>query len=495
MTIHRTGCNNNDQSDNSAELSFCPSKYESSFPQLLADDSAPRAFYLDRSTQDGAPLQIAMFACDPANPGPVSHLSWSMVADTPLFNYPPPSTWSGGILYPSSGTYPGDGIPTYYPPTEGFGSSTDAFLYQVANGSTPGNIAMVSINITPVTPDWYVDGNAVGQTVDGLSWQTAFRHPQDAVDAASPDEMIWVAAFNYNSPSPGSPTVPVLDMKVPGIRIFGGFDGKETTLSQRSPSSYISTLHGQNSVYNVVRGVSNGLLDGFTITGGYHDTGEMGAGMINSGVTGLVVRNCIFNGNYSYAGQGGAMANTGSSVRVERSRFFYNEGSAIYNSGSTLRLDNCLFSGNSNSSGDGGALYVDGSSSIDVRYCTFSGNNAEFYGGAIALATIGSPQVEVRNSILWGDDALTGDDSVDEISGQGTVLYSDVDMGTFPTYAGAGNIEAVPNFWNPQLNDYRLLSSSPCIDIGTDAGVGMDINFMPRPSTVGGVVDMGAYEY
>ncbi len=71
---------------------------------------------------------------------------------------------------------------------------------------------------------------------------------------------------------------------------------------------------------------------------------------------------------------------------------------------------------------------------------------------------------------------------------------------TSPQPAQGQNISSNPLFVNSSANDFRLQSSSPCIDAGSSAGApGRDALGIPRPLDGDGVNgaqhDMGAFEY
>lgn len=70
-----------------------------------------------------------------------------------------------------------------------------------------------------------------------------------------------------------------------------------------------------------------------------------------------------------------------------------------------------------------------------------------------------------------------------------TITYSDVQGGS----AGTGNINLDPKFVSSPEGNYRLLSSSPCIDTASIEAPTNDLNNYPRP--IGSGNDMGAYEF
>jgi hypothetical protein len=79
-----------------------------------------------------------------------------------------------------------------------------------------GNIGTDSVTVSVCEPTiWYVDTTATGDNT-GKSWENAFTVIQDAADAASSNDWIWVAGGTYTSDS----TAPVLTMKS-GIEIYG----------------------------------------------------------------------------------------------------------------------------------------------------------------------------------------------------------------------------------------------------------------------------------
>jgi hypothetical protein len=87
---------------------------------------------------------------------------------------------------------------------------------------------------------------------------------------------------------------------------------------------------------------------------------------------------------------------SGGDVTIRRFLFkdnnIYAEGAAVYNR-ATLTLESCIFSENGNNGKDtsavyhGGAVYSDRGSTLNVRGCTFYGNNAGGSGGAVAVYT------------------------------------------------------------------------------------------------------------
>lgn len=67
-----------------------------------------------------------------------------------------------------------------------------------------------------------------------------------------------------------------------------------------------------------------------------------------------------------------------------------------------------------------------------------------------------------------------------------------------PLLPGWGNIVNDPEFINAAAGDYRLAESSLCINVGTnDSGMAWptDWDGNPRILPVGGVVDIGCYEF
>jgi len=291
---------------------------------------------------------------------------------------------------------------------------------------------------TAVATTYYVDVDATGDD-DGSSWANAFNYLQDALDDVSSGDEIWVAEGTYYpdegdsvTDSNRTETFQLVD----GVGIYGGFDGSETTRSQRDWSSNVTTLSGDidkdgvlddDNSYHVVYSYDCGagtVLDGFTITKGYADAYpdyDSGGGMYNDDSSPTVI-NCRFTGSYALYGggmanfdnaetavinctfiansaySGGAMDNyRDADVTVINSMFFMNSasnpsnqpvGGAMSNSRCGPELTNCTFVGNvaggENIAGIGGALFLYGMSADPntvATNCLFWGNWATESGG------------------------------------------------------------------------------------------------------------------
>ncbi|HEY6140380.1 MAG TPA: hypothetical protein VI670_21710 [Thermoanaerobaculia bacterium] len=257
--------------------------------------------------------------------------------------------------------------------------------------------------------------------------------------------------------------------------------------------------------------------------------------------TAEVVESTFRNNHASFGG--GLFAGSqgsGARIRLERSRFTDNE--AVSRPATGIYADGCYTDGlapqgNGLYYGGGADLRAINGGSITVVGCLFAANKAVRGGGAHASSCaggtvrfvnttiadngtsglhlrqgflnsagdLGSEQIGVTNSILYGNG---GNQLVTEsgpLGGTPAVEYSDVQSG-FP---GRGNFDAPPGFAAPQARDYRLTNGSPCIDAGNngalDPGTKVDLADRPRfvddPATpdrglgASPVVDLGAFEF
>jgi len=157
-------------------------------------------------------------------------------------------------------------------------------------------------------------------------------------------------------------------------------------------------------------------------------------------------------------------------------------------------ISRCRFEGNA---GAGALVYRDRVAMFDN--CVFTGNGTGLHGYGLAIArnsTITrnnraiSGKVEMTNSIVWGNQLLSNETPC------GLAADYCLIQGGYP---GQGNIDADPQFIDPENGGFRLLPDSPCIDAGQSHPdlAETDIAGMHRIMFGGNslTVDMGAYEY
>ena len=366
----------------------------------------------------------------------------------------------------------------------------------------------------------YVKQNATGAN-NGSSWTDAYTDLQSALSAALPNDTIWIAAGTYKpsvdktgNSSPADPRTKTFKL-VSNVPVYGGFAGTETKLYQRNLSSNESVLSGDigaagnstDNSYCVVMGVNNITLDGFTITGGNgNGTGTLetytGGGLLNNAVVFAKVRNCIFKNNYSKQGGGAGNYFCTDSLIFSNCKFFNNtsdNGGAIGNWNTRVHITNGVFAGNYTSSATsfGSAIYNWGSGSTSqIINCTFYNNLTSNSGGVIHNRGVAST---ATNCILWGNNS---NDIVNSNGGGCSLTYSCIEQSG---YAGSnGNISSNPQFLDALNGDFRLFSTSPCIDAGngtTAPKLDFDSNSRfdnPTVTNTGTGVpaysDIGAYE-
>jgi len=340
-----------------------------------------------------------------------------------------------------------------------------------------------------------------------------------------------------------------------GVGVYGGFNGTETSLSQRNYISNPTILSGDlgipdypdDNCLNIVKNNnsvleyldSTAVLDGFTITKGYdnvlNDYVSGGAAVSNKNAAPKIC-NCIFEDNYSI-NDGGAVYNR-NSVTAYSGRtinyincIFRNNitdafGAALYNrSYCNLNIENCIFR-NNYSSYYCGALLTDGNA--EIVNCLFENNYAENTGSAIAFntATFDAP-INIINTTVVNNSAGCQDGGICTFLTTNTtyltncVLYHNgtglyigceydipqidncaIEGGIDFEYTGSDNIVLSSNntgdpdspyFSDPDRDHWWIQEASPLRNAGiwTDDVPLYDIMGNARD----GVPDIGCYEY
>ena len=261
---------------------------------------------------------------------------------------------------------------------------------------------------------------------DGRTWASAFTDLQSALTYPRSQSVteIWVAAGTYK-PTTGTDRSVSFRPLLSNVKIYGGFVGTETALSQRpainpltgQPSS--TTLSGDigtpgetgDNSYHVLAnsGLSaTAVLDGFVITGGNANgrayPSAQGGAILNEG-SNLAITNCSLQANQGIIG--GAIANNSSNPTISNCNLQGNQatqsGGAISNSGSSPILTNCMLQNNQAS--NGGAMTNGNTCNPILTNCTLQNNQAYRNGGAI-YNIFGSPVL--TNCVLQNNQASVG---------------------------------------------------------------------------------------
>ncbi len=334
--------------------------------------------------------------------------------------------------------------------------------------------------ILHAAPGYYADSSKSDDSGDGISWATAKKTIQAAIDLANTDGSVaspvevWVKGGVYTPPDQSSSFV----LK-PYVKLYGGFDGTETALEQRdykknhtilscdlsgddqwidkwgvvtdgaaqqgltvSDSMFISpevgwVLDKSTAMDNCGLIVSipedsnlddKSTFDGFIVTGGYQESSASivyASGIRNSDDNSILsISNCVVSGNTIF------YDNTGN-VEV------FGSGIGSYQAGNTINIANCTIQANLVSMTSTNPLYVYGAgisnllSSLTVMDSDVGGNAVITSSGVSYTYIYG---VGVYNS---GDDSsITGSSFRDNMGHatatgylriRGGAIYSDAD--------------------------------------------------------------------
>jgi hypothetical protein len=346
---------------------------------------------------------------------------------------------------------------------------------------------------------------------------------QDAINAATPDDTVYVKAGTY-SPSTNGETFP-LEMRN-GVSLIG--EGADVCILDAEQTSRVINCIGISD--------SSTTIDGFTITNGRVPGYERGGG-IYCNLSSPTISNNIISGNISRMG-GGISCSNSSFPTITHNTIIGN--SAVQNNGygggiscyenSSPIITNNIITGNrsgyygggidcmqssptitnnvitGNSTGYGGGISCMFGCSSAITNNTIKGNSAGGGGGFI----VGYCSPTISNNIITGNSATYigygGGGIYRYGSGSPTITYDNVWSNSPDDYVGCspgiGCISIDPLFVDPSVNDYHLQADSLCIDAGDNTALGLPaFDFDGNPRILDGdndgnhVVDMGAFEY
>ncbi|WP_298515051.1 T9SS type A sorting domain-containing protein [uncultured Kordia sp.] len=281
------------------------------------------------------------------------------------------------------------------------------------------------LSSTIVFSQIYVKEDATGAN-DGTSWSDAYTNLQTAINVANVNDEIWVAAGTYKpAESPDSSVQSDLRSWCfylnKDVKLYGGFAGTETSVSERDLVTNPTILSGEignqanfsdnsHHVIIITNTTKEALLDGFTITHGNAKGGVtisfdgrtffsgQGAGLYMTYAF-TTLRNLIIEENKANRGGGAYLLNAevtpfADRVVIENVTFSFNEAISV-NAGGGLLLTNCnpllynaIFESNraelfSGVGGTGGGVVITNSSRVFFYNPVFYGNYAFNRGSAI----------------------------------------------------------------------------------------------------------------
>jgi hypothetical protein len=283
---------------------------------------------------------------------------------------------------------------------------------------------MLIISATYSQSTIYVNASATGAN-SGESWTNAYTDFQNAINNANSGDSVFVAGGTYQ-PSSGK-SFSMQD----GVKIYGGFAGTESSLSQRDLSSGDTSIlkgNGNRVIDNSKNNLDNSaLLDGFTVTGG---RANQGGGMYNANSS-PSLNNVIFIANTALisrplGGMGGGMSNNQMSNPVLSKVQFINnvsqgtgtyvgKGGGMYNTtNSNPSLTNVIFSGNTaQAGGSGGGMYNNVNCNAQLNNVAFIGNTAQGGGGfapsgGAIYSSDASGGSTILNNVTFSKDSCNG---------------------------------------------------------------------------------------
>lgn len=437
------------------------------------------------------------------------------------------------IIDPLVGQYSGDIDDIYLYKA----ALTDAEVLQIYNYTVPLPLSRV-----------YVNSNIEGSVENGTSWANAFTSLQQGMDYVLPGGEIWVAGGIYTRSIAERDAT--FHWEADSVKLYGGFDGTETLLSERDWRENPTILSGDlgvlgnnsDNAFTTLTGpvgsssniINYALIDGVMVVMG-NANGSPAINRITGGgfysydyVRQTDIKNCTFSNNLSSNGAATAIyANfVNKTINFENCIFNDNTSSNIgsamtvrakNNKNITTNITNCLFTNNKStaqlSTNQHSSLFYFGATgtnstfNINITNSTITKNNNLYtgnedvglfllYKGATAINT----SLNLKNNIIWdngGNNILfkqypLGVEYTNIIQDNAindlTSSFADL------TNTNVNNVD--PNFIDIANGDFTVPSTSPAVDQGSTSGLtlpSVDLNGNSRIS--GTSIDLGCYEF
>lgn len=362
-------------------------------------------------------------------------------------------------------------------------------------GMIVGFLVLSSLVTAACDEVYYVDGVNGDDAKDGKSWANAFKTIQKGVNEAEDCNEVWIKEGTYTLSS---------QIDVPyTVRIYGGFAGTETQVSQRDRCNNETIIDGDGEV-RCLNVTAAATIDSVTLVDGDVD----GNGKMIYCSANALIQDCVIGGNSDTTDCGGGVYIDDCSPKVDRCVFKSCEadyGGGIYNYEGAAEITNCVFFENY-ADWAGGGIYNTDDTQAKIINCTFYENNGDNNGGAIYNEY--DAEATICNCIMWDNqDEMNDDESA-------SVTYCCIEGG----WSGTGNISDDPlfsdaddwrggadNCWGTCDDGLSLSSSSPCIDAGSNDCIDdctyKDNDICGQTRKIDGdcnttvIVDMGAHEY
>ncbi len=361
-------------------------------------------------------------------------------------------------------------------------------------------------------------------------------------------------AATINVPSVAAPTIQAgINLAAPGdiVLVANGtysglgnsdldFMGKAITVksSGGAANCIINASPGLRGFWFHRGETAASVVAGFTITKGNAGIAE-GGGILCEFISSPTIQDCVITGNSATAGGGITCSNASPKILncvIENNTSSGSGGGISCDLGSSPTITNCSINKNT-ATMDGGGIAMDWASSPIISNCQLTLNSAGTSGGGIGIGVNSKPTV-VNCVIASNTSALTGGgiassfaaatvtnctitgnksgggggiktessqdvytncifwgDLPDEIRvsiGGLTINYSAIQGG----YVGTANMMLDPKFANPLTLDFHLTAGSPAINMGNNTAPALPATDKDgKPRILGGIVDMGAYEF
>ncbi|HEY5911158.1 MAG TPA: choice-of-anchor Q domain-containing protein [Verrucomicrobiae bacterium] len=404
-----------------------------------------------------------------------------------------------------------------------------AGLYQVVltafNESHPSGVSATATVAVVTAPVHYVALGNPRAAPPYSSWQTAAADIQSAIDGSTvAGALVLVSNGVYNTGGRvvyGSMTNRVVVDKPVVVRSVNG--PGQTIISGFQPVS----TNGDGAIRCVFLG-SRAVLSGFTLAnGGTRDTAGLGdndkeqsGGGVWCATGETVVTNCIIAGNSAAGGGGGAFQGWLTNCTLVNNWAWGNGGGSF---GCTV--GGCVVASNTASGYYGGGVYGGRVSRSTLKWntaaseggaayftvldnCLLLGNLAKSGGGAY-LATLNNCTL-VKNSAVGATGGASNGGGATDCTLNNSILYYNYGLALSNNYwrstlnycctvplatNGVGNFTDPPRFVDLDSGNLQLLSNSPCINAGSNSYVTSNTDLDGSLRIVGGIVDVGAYEY